>query len=661
LPEGRLLRREGYAVRAATADLYFESDPLAIITPLEVRYIASADGRLVLDLESPQATNSEVTPDRRLLATVDGFNVGLRATKEVDIPALVASIQQVPLPSRMHICRQHPVAALGSSNGLLKLIEIRNPSLSRVSPLPRRGAIRWLRFDDRRPFLLTADDLGNVAIVRATTADVVVPWIPHRRPLLDVAWTPTGDFAVLDEAGLLTLWRWPESTTGLARVDPDHVTKARLHGVGTLLKLFSGDGKRLLVAQADFAEIWEVSSKRLLRRFRLPEKSQVSQAAALGNVFFLTLGAAKPMFPLAPILVNKLEQPAAKQDLPALRSWKLLALDDRRDELRVIEFQMTADQHSVLVADPDGQRCVLATAAGLEVWKAAGVEREAVLPVADPVAAAFSPDGRELAVLTSGGRLRIWDVQERREIANWPVSGSAGAETELGARVVYAPSGDRICVYGRLGLRCWLRSSEQRIPMPAGLQQWISHIAFDKEGRRAITIRETSFAQVWDTGDDGTGQWRPLSQELRSEGHLAAARFGPGPSQVILRQASFSTIAAFELYRAPSIPGSVWPEREQVQIWDWRSSESLTTRQAFRDFAHDWLVDDGGRQFAGLIADETLAWPRLEPLPDYSAEWLRLLTRQYLHASSDIDSLRTLEPHEIVAEWRRLRQLKENP
>jgi len=130
---------------------------------------------------------------------------------------------------------------------------------------------------------------------------------------------------------------------------------------------------------------------------------------------------------------------------------------------------------------------------------------------------------------------------------------------------------------------------------------------------------------------------------------------------VILRQASFSTIAAFELYRSPTIPGSVWPEREQVQIWDWRSGESLTTRQAFRDFAHDWLVDDGGRQFAGLIADETLAWPRLEPLPDYSAEWLRLLTRQYLHASSDINPLRTLEPHEIVAEWRRLRQLNENP
>jgi WD40 repeat protein len=659
LPEGRLLRAEGYAVRTAAADLCFESDPLAIITPLEIRYISRDDGRVVLELDSLHPTQSEVTPDRRLLATVDDFNVAIYAMKDVDGNGLATAIRQVPLPSRFHISRQHPVAALGSMNGGVKLIDFVNPALSKVSPLPRRGAIQCLRFDDRRPFLLVADARGNVAIISALSAAVVVPWIPHRRPLLDMAWTPKGDFAVLDESGLLTLWRWPDSKRRNAEPAASVVTQGRLNG-GTMLKQFNTDGKRLLLAQGDFAEIWDVPNRRLQRRIPLPANAELAAAAALGNVFLVTLGVATPIVPVVPAMTAKLEPAAAKHDAQTLVPWRLLVLDERHPEPRVVEFQLKTKQPSVLLADQAGKLCMLATAAGLELWKAEGVEREAVLAVDDPVAAAFSPDGLELAVLTRAGRIRVWELKPCREIANWPISDLAGGNVEPGARIAYTPHGDRVCVHGRLGLRCWLRSTGKRLPLPVVLEQWISHLVFDSDGRLAVTIRDTSLAQVWDTGTGVTAEWQPLSQELRSAGHLASARFGPEPGQVILRQASVSTIARQELFRLANAPGSIWPDHEQVQVWDWRLGELLTSRHAFREFAHDWLADDGRRQFVGLSANENLGWPRLEPPTEYSAEWLKLLTRQYLHASDDIGSMRTLEPRELVAEWRRLRELKIN-
>ena len=657
LPEGRLLRPEGYPMRAANAEMDLEREPMSIISPHDVRGILRQDGRLAFEMESLQPVVSDLTPDRRMIATADGFLVKAHLAPGLDHNAIQRAVDEVPLPSCLRFSRVCQFLAVGSMDGHVRSINLMIPGLSRASALSRRGAIRWLRFDEQLNFLLVADDRGNVAVVDGMSGSVVVPWIPHRRPLLDVAWTPRGDFAVLDESGLLTLWRWPRVPDRVVDPSEDSLTSARI-GKGPLLKSFNERGDRLLVSQRDFAEIWDVPGRRVLRRFSLPTGTQVRGVAAMGNTFAIASGDGQPeIFPSFAMIHSPSPSAAVEEESSALVTHQLLALDEHQTAPQIVDFRMRHRQPVVLLANRDGQRWIIATAAGLEIWKVGAAEREALLVAGDPVAATISPQRRELAVLMRDGRLGIWDLDSRREIAGWVAAGRDGGKAEPGVRMMYSPNGDRLFVYGRLGLRGWMRSDGRRIALPAALGQWTSHLALDREGRYALTVRDAAIAQVWDTtGPAATHLWQPVSIELRASGCLAEAQFGPGANQVVLRQASTATTVYRELYRVPALAGSLWLENEQFQIWDWRLGEPLTSRHLLRDFSHDWLADNGRWQLVGLTADSKLRWPKIEMPATLTRERLELLARQFLHATRDIDSARPLEPVEIVNEWQRLKR-----
>jgi hypothetical protein len=190
------------------------------------------------------------------------------------------------------------------------------------------------------------------------------------------------------------------------------------------------------------------------------------------------------------------------------------------------------------------------------------------------------------------------------------------------------------------------------------LGQWINHLAFDSSGRRVATVRDVAIVQVWDTQASGeSGPWQTVSQQMRSSGHIVSARFGPDDDHLILRKSSVATVARHELFRLPPLTGSDWMEREQVQIWKWGGpGEVISSRYAWRDFAGDWLGDDGRRQLAGITLQGKLHWPRIETPRMVPLNTLRLLVRQYQHTTGDLDNPRKLEPGEVIAEWRTLRQ-----
>ncbi|MFM7074254.1 MAG: WD40 repeat domain-containing serine/threonine protein kinase [Planctomycetota bacterium] len=684
LPEGRLLREEPYKVRSAAGDIDFHCDPLAIITPHDARFIAVGDGRVVFHEDHIQRIHADVAPNRVMVAAADGFNVSFATNEQSASDAMARQIREVPLPCSLQFSRTIPVLAVGGMDGKLKLIDFHDVNRRRMSSLAVRGAIRGLRFNSLGRRVLVADEQGNVSIVEITSGDPVIPWIPHRRPLLDLAWTHQDDFAVLDDQGLLTLWRWrneprlanskvgtaaggeeleaarttamrapPSPPTASATPTQAEVarTKMRLDG-GPLLKQFSTDGQRLLLVQGQFAEIWDVASQRLSKRFDLPPSARMIAAPATRT---------RP-FALSLAVGPKLDPPSmlGTPDGELVESWRLLLLDESQEKPHVGEFSLRRDAPMLLTAAPTASQWLIGTTNGAELRSENGLKSETLLAAAAPVAAAFAPSGEELSVLTRDGQLTVWALKERRRLAGWNVSGRAGGwvgnHAEPGVQVAYSPDGKQVFVYGRLGLRAWSRTDGKRLLLPDVLGQWVNHLAFDSTGQRVVTVSDVAIVQVWDTRASGkAGQWQPMSQQMRSSGHIISARFGPDDNHLILRKSSVATVARHELYRLPPLPGSDWMEREQLQVWNWETEDVVTSRYAMRDFAGDWLCDDGRQQFAGISLRNTLSWPRIEAPRLPPLETLQWLVRQYHHTTGELGEPRNLETSELISQWRTLR------
>lgn len=679
LPSGQLLREEPYKVRSAAGDIDFHCDPLAIVTPHDARFIAVGNGQVVFESDRIRRIQADVAPNRVMVAAADGFNVSFSTNDRSVVDAVSKQIREVPLPCSLQFSKKMPVLALGGMDGKLKLIDFRDMNRSRMSSLAVRGSLRWLRFNSTGSCILVADEQGHVSIVESVSGDPVIPWIPHRRPLIDLAWTHQDDFAVLDEQGLLTLWRWRNEprpsgvklagaelgatrttarqaspTPTAASTNSTQVeevrTKVSLNG-GALLKQFSTDGQRLLLVQGQVAEIWDVASQQLRKRFELP----------ISNRMLAAPGTPTRPFALS-IAVGPTLGPPSVQGAPAgeiVESWRLLLLDECQDMPRVHEFSMRRDTPMLLAVAPTANQWLIGTTNGAELRTGDGSKYEVLLDAA-PVAAAFAPNGEELSILTQDGQLSVWALQDRQRLARWNISGRTGGwvgnHAEPGVRLAYSPDSQQVFVYGRLGLRAWSRPEGKRMPLPDVLGQWVNHLAFDSTGQHVVTVSDVAVVQVWDARTPGnTGHWRPVSQPIRSSGHIMSARFGPDDSHLVLRKSSVATIARDELYRLPPIPGTDWTEREQLQIWDWDTEDVVTSRYAFRDFANDWLCDDGRRQFAGLSMRNNLGWPQIAVPRLPSLDMLKMLVRQYHHTTGDLGAPRNLESSELISEWKMLR------
>ena len=173
----------------------------------------------------------------------------------------------------------------------------------------------------------------------------------------------------------------------------------------------------------------------------------------------------------------------------------------------------------------------------VRIWSRAAAEPLATLPDHPGItAAAFRPDGRQLAVAArGGGGIELWDPRavERRH----RLTGNAGLVTEI----AYSPDGTLLAAAFKSTdqpgeVRVWTTDAGDLLATLGDIGRGAERVVFAPDGSRLLTTSGDATVAVW---NPRTGE-RLMSTVSRYEGAFidVAAVFGCGGSRVAYRLAA---------------------------------------------------------------------------------------------------------------------------
>ena len=191
---------------------------------------------------------------------------------------------------------------------------------------------------------------------------------------------------------------------------------------------------------------------------------------------------------------------------------------------------------------PDDTRLAFTTMAG-ELWVKHRLTGESVCIGRASEAAlwsiAFSSDGRVLAAPGSAGAIRLWDLEERRELEPLKI-GREPIKT-----LAFAPDGTRLAVAswsdgaGGGQVAVWDRTRCARLDLPVARAEVVSGLAFSSDGALLAAGGLNGFVTLWDLktgvvrshfGASGPGGGNIAVMAFSPSGSLlATATFPDGP------------------------------------------------------------------------------------------------------------------------------------
>jgi WD40 repeat protein len=279
---------------------------------------------------------------------------------------------------------------------------------------------------------------------------------------------------------------------------------------------FSPDGKRLATASWDHTvKLWNLDTKRELTTLK-GHKGAVYAAAFSPDGRLLASGGFDKTVKLWDPAATKdqtilLKQPIGLSAIAYSPDGVLLATGAGDGVVKLWKVPsgrelLTLRRHGEavwrLVFSPDGK--LLASASGLPMaggpmtvvevtlWdlatRRAIVSLKATTP--SPEAVAFSPDGRFLAVGSSGATVTLWDVAERRVVATLK-----GHEYGVWA-VAFSPDGKTLVVNDASTLKLWDVATRRRTAVLRGSITWVP-LVFCPDGRTLVT-GGTGGLKLWD-------------------------------------------------------------------------------------------------------------------------------------------------------------------
>jgi WD40 repeat protein len=218
------------------------------------------------------------------------------------------------------------------------------------------------------------------------------------------------------------------------------------------------------------------------------------------------------------------------------------------DGQRKLQFQV-GDKVNMAVFSPDGAFILTAAGRGAQIWDAASGKYVASLWMhrGEVFAAAFSPDGSQIATSSFDKTVRLWDAKTFREIA--VVTGHQASVWSA----TFSPEGGRIVTasYDKTA-RIWDASTGRQISVLKGHSDEVRSARFDASGRQVVTASLDATARLWDL-DKNDG-----SVVLHQRPSVRKAAFSPDGEMVLT--ASWDVAAA--------------------HVWDARSGRRLLVLRA---------------------------------------------------------------------------------
>jgi WD40 repeat protein len=353
------------------------------------------------------------------------------------------------------------------------------------APLPHPAPVWSVAFSPGGRTLLTGcEDGGARFFVVATGAAVGRP-LPHGGTVRAVAFSRDGTSAIIACAGggsrvAARLWDPP----------PERALGQTLLQSGQVIGLAFSPNGRVLLAGADdgTARLWDLAAGRPIGPALSHEGAVTAVAFGPDGKTFLTG------------CEDTLEH-------GVVRLWDLGSGRPRYPPLRTSRVccgALSPDGRTVLAGGPDGT---------IHGWDAAtGKALGAPLQDQPPVLSlAFGPDGRTL-LTGSGGGARLWDVDTRRTLREWPSPWGWTTATPF-------PDGRQGLLVAGGVAQVWDAATGRVIGPPAFQPGGgIDRVAFSPDGRGVLVSDRDRAAWLWDVA---TG--KPLGPPLARDWALAVA------------------------------------------------------------------------------------------------------------------------------------------
>ncbi|MEX5635109.1 hypothetical protein [Parafrankia sp. FMc2] len=458
--------------------------------------------------------------------------------------------------------RDGSVLATGGADGLTKLWDITDRSAPRLlATLPRAEAeVYGLAFDpvaDR----LAVGGYGNTAYL----FDVADPGRPakvgelylHLAPVVALEFAPDGQFLVAgDRGGSALVWYVGDPSRPLPVKVLVEDEGPSLEQAGAIRSVAFADGGRTVYTTGESGYVRRFTGPDLLNlrfagRGGTGESEMTTVAAAPSGGLVAVAG---PRF----LGVSLYDLGAGERPLTFLQEgpnvWDVafspdgsrLATASSDGSLRVWEVPGPAligrdgEQQEVAVS-PATDLVALTTDTAVELWdvtdtyapRARGVLRDAVVDEFDPTgSAAFSPDGRTLAVGTARN-IVFYDVADpARPVRISAVAGPLGGAS----RVLFSPDGRTLAVGGfvaaparafEVRVELWDvgdLARPQRLASAVGHRSVVRYLDFSPDGTSLVSVADRS-VRIWDVS--GRRQVRPRAELPEFPGGVWEARFSP--------------------------------------------------------------------------------------------------------------------------------------
>jgi WD40 repeat protein len=411
--------------------------------------------RLAEDLVKKGASGEKKSPEQVFVEASARRRTALRTTLVASLAVVFAVVTGLLVKTLI-------------SNALIKDEKARSQDLARISISehmiredPTIAALVLLEVDrpGRLGFGLTSEMLDSSLATNV---------LHHDGEVIDAAIAPSGTrIATVSTDGTVGIW--------------NAVTGARLHSIEVYATsvVFSPDGATLLTPSSDGAQLWDVASAALLRRFGEllgPRSSTVAAFSPDGS------------------------------RVVTFRRGQAVVWDTVTGEVSArleLEGDALGSPTHVAFSPPDGSRIAAGTYQGSRMWDAETGKLvtpwsrdRGVLDAEGPVGwVAFSPDGRRVVTARAPGA-RVWDVETGAELGQF-------GKHAMVQMVEFSPDGKRLVTAADNGkARIWnVAERKNEHELAHGDEKLLVNSArFSNDGTRVVTGAADGRVRIFDAG-----------------------------------------------------------------------------------------------------------------------------------------------------------------